>query len=304
MRFQSVGAVAPGFAAIRRRQALFWGLGAMAGAGCGGQSVAATASATTTKLLGEWASDWDARLDPTQFLVSEKLDGVRALWDGAALRFRSGRAIAAPDWFLAELPGQALDGELWLARNSFDRLSGTVRKAQPVDAEWRALRYMVFDAPAPDVSFALRVQRLQTLVQGAQVPWLLAVEQTQAASAHALQLRLRQVAALGGEGLMLHRVDAQWKPGRSEAVRKLKLQPDEEARVVAHIAGKGKLEGQMGALLLEMPGGKRFALGTGFSAADRAHPPAIDTQVTYRYRDRTPQGLPKFASYLRVREAE
>jgi DNA ligase-1 len=163
---------------------------------------------------------------------------------------------------------------------------------------------MVFDAPAPDVSFALRVQRLQTVVQGAQVPWLLAVEQTQAASAHALQLRLRQVAALGGEGLMLHRLDAQWKPGRSEAVRKLKLQPDEEARVVAHIAGKGKLEGQMGALLLEMPGGKRFALGTGFSAADRAHPPAIDTQVTYRYRDRTPQGLPKFASYLRVRDAE
>jgi DNA ligase-1 len=205
---------------------------------------------------------------------------------------------------LAELPGQALDGELWLARNSFDRLSGTVRKTQPVDAEWRALRYMVFDAPAPDVSFALRVQRLQTVVQGAHVPWLLAVEQTQAASAHALQLRLRQVAALGGEGLMLHRLDAQWKPGRSEAVRKLKLQPDEEARVVAHIAGKGKLEGQMGALLLEMPGGKRFALGTGFSAADRAHPPAIDTQVTYRYRDRTPQGLPKFASYLRVRDAE
>jgi DNA ligase-1 len=148
------------------------------------------------------------------------------------------------------------------------------------------------------------VQLLQSVVQRANQPWLVAMEQTRLASSTGLQTRLQQVAALGGEGLVLHRLDAPWQPGRSEAVRKLKLQPDEEARVVAHVAGKGKFDGQMGALLLEMPSGQRFALGTGFSAADRAKPPAIGAQVTYRYRDRTPQGIPKFASYLRVREAE
>lgn len=305
MRFKLLGTAAPSIGdAIDRRQALSWGLGVMAGAGFGAQSVAATESAKSTKPLGEWASDWNPQFDPSLYLVSEKLDGVRAIWDGAALRFRSGRPISAPDWFLAGLPAQALDGELWLERKRFDRLSGTVRKTKPVDAEWRAVRYMVFDAPVPEVPFEARVQRLQTAVQSANQPWLVALEQIRLASAAGLQTRLQQVAALGGEGLVLHRLDAPWQPGRSEAVRKLKLQPDEEARVVAHVAGKGKFEGQMGALLLEMPNGQRFALGTGFSAADRAKPPAIGAQVSYRYRDRTPQGLPKFASYLRVRETE
>ncbi len=305
MRFNILGKVASTTGAtMRRRQALAWGLGVMAGAGFGTQSVAATETAKATKPLGEWASEWDTQLDPSLYLVSEKLDGVRAIWDGAALRFRSGRPIAAPAWFLAGLPAQALDGELWLERKRFDRLSGSVRKAQPVDAEWRALRYMVFDAPAPEMPFEARAQQLQTVVQRANLPWLEALEQARLDSNAAVQTRLQHVAALGGEGLVLHRMDAPWQPGRSEAVRKLKLQPDEEARVVAHVAGKGKFEGLMGALLLEMPGGQRFALGTGFSAADRAKPPPIGAQVTYRYRDRTPQGLPKFASYLRVREAE
>ncbi len=305
MRFNILGKVASTKGAtMRRRQALAWGLGVMAGAGFGTQSVAATETAKATKPLGEWASEWDTQLDPSLYLVSEKLDGVRAIWDGAALRFRSGRPIAAPAWFLAGLPAQALDGELWLERKRFDRLSGSVRKAQPVDAEWRALRYMVFDTPAPEMPFEARAQQLQTVVQRANLPWLEALEQTRLDGNAAVQTRLQHVAALGGEGLVLHRMDAPWQPGRSEAVRKLKLQPDEEARVVAHVAGKGKFEGQMGALLLEMPGGQRFALGTGFSAADRAKPPPIGAQVTYRYRDRTPQGIPKFASYLRVRETE
>ena len=311
MRFNTLGARAltTGLV-VRRRQTLKWGLGALAGLGAGLQSaLAATGaaspeSAKLTKALGEWASNWDDQLDPSLYMVSEKLDGVRAIWDGAALRFRSGRPITAPAWFLAGLPAQALDGELWLERKRFDRLSGTVRKVQPVDAEWRALRYMVFDAPAPDAPFEARVQQLQSVVQRANQAWLVAMEQTRLASSTGLQTRLQQVASLGGEGLVLHRLDAPWQPGRSDAVRKLKLQPDEEARVVAHVAGKGKFEGQMGALLLEMPNGQRFALGTGFSAADRAKPPPIGAQVTYRYRDRTPQGLPKFASYLRVRAAE
>jgi DNA ligase-1 len=60
----------------------------------------------------------------------------------------------------------------------------------------------------------------------------------------------------------------------------------------------------MGALLLEMPSGQRFALGTGFTDAQRASPPALGATVTYAYRDRTPAGLPKFASFLRVMPAE
>ena len=250
------------------------------------------------------ARDWQPSLNPADFLVSEKLDGVRALWNGSTLRFRSGRPIAAPPWFLAGLPQAPLDGELWLGRHSFDALSGVVRKDSPVDAEWRSVRYMVFDLPGRAGGFAERALAIRELLDAQQQPWLQAVAQALVPDAAALQVRLNEVVAGGGEGLVLHRADAPWSPGRSDALRKLKPQPDEEGQVVALIPGRGKYQGRMGALLLQTPQGQRFALGTGFSDALRASPPPVGAVVSYRYRDRTASGLPKFASFMRVRDLE
>lgn len=254
--------------------------------------------------LAEWATPWDKQLDPRAYALSEKLDGVRALWDGKKLRFRSGREIAAPAWFVSALPAEALDGELWMGRGSFDRLSAIVRKTQAVDDEWRAVRYMVFDAPVTGLTFRQRYQRAQDLLSGTEAKWLLVVAQANVLAAHDVPDRLQSVVDQGGEGLVLHHWDALWQPGRSAAVRKLKADPDEEGRVLALVPGKGQFKGQMGGLLLETPDKKRFTLGTGFSQADRRNPPAVGSWVTYRYRDRTPQGIPKFASFLRVRGEE
>jgi DNA ligase-1 len=262
---------------------------------------APTADATTQVML---AKPWLSTLNPADYLVSEKLDGVRALWDGNSLRFRSGRVIAAPGWLLEGLPPVALDGELWMGRHSFDALSGVVRKDSPVDAEWRSVRYMVFDMPQHAGRFAERATQIRELLDAAGQPWLQPVVQNRVADAAGLQIRLNEVVAAGGEGLVMHRADARWSPGRSDVLRKLKPVPDEEARVLAQIPGKGKYQGLMGALLLETPEGKRFALGTGFSDAVRASPPPVGAVVAYRYRDRTASGLPKFASFLRVREVE
>ena len=250
------------------------------------------------------AKHWQAGLAPSDFLVSEKLDGVRAVWDGQVLRFRSGRRIIAPDWFIAALPATPLDGELWLQRGRFDELSGTVRHLVPVDADWRKLHYMIFDLPGEPGSFAERSARVVALVAATGVPWLQAVEHRPGSDRATLQSQLRQLVSEGGEGFMLHRADADWSPGRSDALRKLKLVPDEDARVVSHLPGKGRNAGRLGALLLEMPNGKRFALGTGFTDAQRESPPAVGTFVTYRYRGRTTTGLPRFASFMRQRSAE
>lgn len=250
------------------------------------------------------ARPWQAHLDPVDYLVSEKLDGVRAFWDGRVLRFRSGRRIAAPDWFTAALPATPLDGELWLGRQSFDRLSAIVRRSQPVEAEWRQLRYMIFDLPGQPGLFQERAARVVALMGAGKVSWLQAVEQYRVPDSEALQTQLQTLTEEGGEGLVLHRADANWAPGRSHALRKLKLIPDEEARVVAHQPGKGRHAHRLGALLLEMPNGQRFALGVGLSDALRDRPPPLGAVVTYRYRDRTSSGLPRFASFLRVRGAE
>ena len=248
--------------------------------------------------------NWQSGMHPQGYLVSEKLDGVRALWDGHVLRFRSGRLIAVPQWFVAGFPQTPMDGELWVGRQQFDRLSGTVRKTVPIEQEWRAVRYMVFDAPAQGGKFAIRATELKDSVAHANVPWLIAVEQRRVADPQALAQMLQSTVSGGGEGLMLHHADAVWKSGRSDDLRKLKLVPDEDGIVLAHIAGKGHLEGRMGALLVQTPDGQHFALGSGFTDAQRASPPAVGTLVTYQYRDRTASGLPKFASFLRQREID
>jgi DNA ligase-1 len=252
----------------------------------------------------ELASEWSPGRSPVGFVVSEKLDGVRAVWDGTRLRFRSGRPLAAPDWLLSALPPEPLDGELWLGRGRFDSLSAIVR-SNPADANnWQSVRYMVFDMPEQPGSFAQRYARLQALVAASGQPWLEAITQRHGSDAAALERQLRELTQAGAEGLVLHRWDAPWQPGRSQAVYKFKLQPDAEATVCAHLPGKGKYAGRTGALLVESDQGVRFALGSGLSDAQRADPPPVGAQVTYRYRGLTAAGVPRFATLLRVREAE
>ncbi len=241
-------------------------------------------------------------VDVSRYWVSEKLDGVRAVWDGKTLRFRSGNVVPAPRWFVEALPKQPLDGELWLGRGSFDQLSATVRRQSPDDSEWRRVRYMIFELPNASGSFTERSEQISAVTAAAKLPWLQAVAQFRVADAAALQGKLRDVVRQGGEGLMLHRDDAAYQVGRSDALFKLTPWQDAEARVVAHLPGKGKYAGKLGALRMEMPDGRRFALGSGLSDDLRHNPPPLGTLVTYRYRELTPQGMPRFPRYLRLRD--
>lgn len=244
----------------------------------------------------------DVDVDVTQYWVSEKFDGVRAQWDGHTLRFRGGGRVPAPAWFTANFPDVPLDGELWIGRDAFDALSGTVRKMAPVDAEWRRVRYLVFELPGAQGDFSARVEQMRELVERAAVPWLEAVAQTRIASREDLMQRLDAVVRAGGEGLMLHRADAPYLTGRSDALLKLKPWLDAEAVVVGYVPGKGKYKGMTGALRMEMPDGKRFRLGSGLSDALRRQPPPVGTRITYRYTALTKKGVPRFPRYLRVRE--
>ncbi len=243
----------------------------------------------------------DASVDPALYLVSEKFDGVRAMWDGKELRFRSGRTVAAPAWFIAKLPAEKLDGELWLARGKFDELSGIVRKTEPVDDEWRRIAYLIFELPDAAGTFEQRAADIQSIVRQANWPQLRAVEQYRVADRKELQRKLDAVVKARGEGLMLHLASAPYVTGRSDVLLKLKRLRDTEAVVTGHIPGKGKYAGMLGALEVKAPDGQVFRLGTGFSDAQRQNPPAIGSTVTYTYRDLTKTGLPRFASFLRVR---
>lgn len=248
------------------------------------------------------AQTYRGQVDVSRYLISEKLDGVRALWNGKTLSFRSGKEIQAPRWFLEGLPKQSLDGELWMGRGSFERLSGVVRRDSPDDAEWRQVRYMIFELPGAAGSFRERAEAIQQIVRRANVPWLSEIEQFSLLDRGSLKRSLDQVVGAGGEGLMLHLADASYETGRSEVLLKVKPWQDTEAVVVGYQAGKGRFIGMLGALKVRTPEGREFLLGTGFSDAQRRLPPAIGATVTYRFRNLTGNGLPRFASFLRVRE--
>ena len=260
--------------------------------------VAAGAADAPTLLL---ASVYRPSLDLQDYWVSEKYDGVRGYWDGQRLRTRGGEPITPPAWFTAGWPSTALDGELWVGRGQFAQAQSTVRQISASDDAWRQIRFMVFDLPAHPGSFDARWPALQATVARIRQPWVVAVAQQRVASHDALHALLLRTVRGGGEGLMLHRGASLYRAGRSDDLIKLKTHDDTEARVVAHLPGKGKHTGRLGALLVEMPTGQRFKLGTGLSDAERSAPPAVGSWVTYRFRGTHDSGLPRFASFVRVR---
>ncbi len=240
-------------------------------------------------------------IDVTQYLVSEKYDGVRAVWNGQTLRTRQGRLIHAPAWFTAGFPEMALDGELWIKRGAFDQVSGIVRTKQPDDKKWRQINYLVFELPNAQGDFSARYSNILHAIKKANIKHLKAVKQFKIKSHQQLNQKLKAIVAAGGEGLMLHRADAFYETGRSSALLKLKPYFDAEATVIAHLPGRGKYTGKMGSLLVELADGVQFKLGTGFTDVQRENPPAIGSVVTFAYQQKTKTGKPRFARFLRIR---
>ena len=251
-------------------------------------------------LAGTYRGD----IDVAEYWVSEKLDGVRARWDGTALLSRNGNRFNAPPWFVAAFPPLPLDGELWMGRGTFEAVSGIVRRTRPSADDWRQVRFMVFDLPADPADFSGRLRRLRATFAEVESPYIALIRQFRLADHNELMAELDRVVSTGGEGLMLHRGSARYRAGRTNDLLKVKRHEDAEAVVVGHLPGRGRFTGMLGALLVEMPDGRRFRLGTGFSDAERRQPPPIGATVTYRYYGTTRNGIPRFASFLRVRPAQ
>lgn len=244
---------------------------------------------------------YEPGVDVSQYWVSEKLDGVRGVWDGESLRTRTGLPIAAPDWFTEEWPAFAMDGELWIDRGRFDEVSGIVRSESASDEQWRRVRFMVFDLPHHPGAFTERLEFMQGTLSQHHIAWLQVIPQFRVEDTESLAGALEEITAAGGEGLMLHHQDARYQRGRSDAILKYKKHQDAEARVVGYTPGRGKYRGMVGALIVEDEQGRRFRLGSGLSDALRAEPPSLDSWVTYRYNGVTSSDLPRFARFLRVR---
>jgi DNA ligase-1 len=245
------------------------------------------------------AQSWDSATDLTDWWMSEKLDGVRAYWDGKQLLSRQGNLFHAPDWFLTGLPQVPLDGELWIGRKQFQRTVSIVRRQDKSD-HWKEVRFLVFDAPRCVGGFEARLEFLADALRPKRQPYAGLHEHQRCQGLAQLRQELARVEALGGEGLMLRQPGSSYEVGRSFTLLKIKTFHDAEAVVLAHQPGKGKFKGLLGALAVQLPDGTEFSVGTGFSDAQRAAPPPVGSAVTFRYQELSDGGVPRFPSFVRL----
>jgi len=245
---------------------------------------------------------YEQGIDVSNWLMSEKLDGVRGYWDGRQLLSKNGMPFHPPPDFVRNFPDFAIEGEIWGGRNTFEITIGIVKKQEAHDG-WLELKFAVFDVPAAAGGFEERLKVAKKWFVKHPADHAFVIEHSPVKNNTHLQQELKRVEELGGEGIILRRPGSLYTKGRSGDVLKVKSYADMEAVVIEHIPGQGRNEARMGSLLVELPGSQmRFKIGTGFSDEVRENPPPIGSLITFKYYGFYESGVPKFPSFLRVRE--
>jgi len=234
------------------------------------------------------------------WVVSQKLDGIRAFWDGKKLNTKNGKIINAPKWFVSKLPHFKLDGELWSKKADFENIYSIVMRKKPNES-WQQIKYMIFEAPDAKGNFFKRLEKVRDYINSHKLSHVKIIEQTTLTDAKMLNDLLEDVVQNGDEGLMLKDASREYFSGRSNSILKVKKAHDMEAEVIGYKKGKGKFSGMMGSLQVKLKNGIVFFLGSGFDKSDRKNPPKIGSMVTFKYYSFTKYGKPKFASYIRQR---
>lgn len=236
------------------------------------------------------------------YWVSEKLDGIRGYWNGKQLFTRQGNLISPPQWFTKDWPHMTFDGELWSKRGDFQNIVSCIKRKKIKEFCWKSIKLMVFDMPKIKGTFSDRIKAMTTVLKPSPSPYLEMLSQQRLETKTELYQKLDEIVNNAGEGIMLHHQDATYIFGRNPKLLKLKKYQDAEAKVIKHFLGKGKYQHMLGALLVETEYGLQFKIGTGFSDNQRKDPPPVGSIITFKYIGKTKRGVPRFASFMRIKQ--
>jgi DNA ligase-1 len=255
--------------------------------------------------------------DVVGWSVSEKLDGVRALWCPEREGFfsRSNKPLhVPPSWIeMMQDVGERLDGEFFLDRGEFQACVSAVRKKAPTDADFRGIRYVVFDCITEgnhNKRLAAAIAALLDAdidIKGTGKVWVLKHYTVQ--DMDTIDQMYRTVTKKGGEGLMFRNPAAGYEMKRTGNLLKWKPSIDGTAIVTGMVEGEGKHVGRMGKLVcIDDENGACFGCGTGFSDAERQEwwdggdPKGVS--IRWRAMERTKDGVPRHPVYICINEGD
>ena len=230
------------------------------------------------------------------WVMSEKLDGIRAYWDGENLLTRNGKIIYAPKWFTKDYPNFEIDGELWTKRGNFENISSIVRDKIPSE-DWKQIKHYIFEGPNAKGGLSERLQKVQVLNH----KYIKVIKQIKIKDKNHLKSFLEEIESKNGEGVVIRDPSKLYISKRTSSALKVKSFKDTECEVIGYTKGKRKITGLIGAIKCKLENGIMFKIGSGFSIEERKSPPKIGDIVTFKYKEYTKYRKPRFPIYLRIR---
>ncbi len=230
------------------------------------------------------------------WVMSEKLDGIRAYWDGKHLISRGGKIIHAPKWFTKNYPPFEIDGELWSKRKDFENISSIVRDKTPSE-KWHEIKHYIFEVPNAKGGLFERLAKVKPYENNI----LKIIPQIFIKDKKELKHFLTTIEKKGAEGVVVRDPNALYIGKRTNKALKVKTFLDKECRIIAYNKGHGKYQNMMGSVTCRMDNNITFKIGSGFTIQERKNPPPIGSLITFKFQEFTKYGKPRFPVFLRIR---
>jgi len=240
--------------------------------------------------------------DVTGWLVSEKLNGVRAIWDGEDLYSKNGNRFNAPEWFKKLLPGNVyLEGELYIGLDTLGKTAGTVRKKIPIDSELKLIQYCIFDAPKYDDVYKERLAYCKKIISNSDNVNIIRHKYFRTESQ--LNEFYEDIVSAGGEGIILRNPFSYYELCRSNNYLKCKPKDDDEAKVIGYSQPEGIFRKRVRSIVCKWKG-KVFDIDMKRNIKSKLALPNIGSMITFSYQDICSAGLPLSPLFLSVRDYE
>lgn len=146
--------------------------------------------------------------------MSEKLDGIRAYWNGKELISKNGNKIHAPDWFIKSFPKFKLDGELWTKRDDFENIQSIVLDKKPSE-DWNKITYNIFEVPNQEGDFLKRLEKLKVWLSFNSNKYIKIIPQYKCKNKNHLDLYLEELLNKKAEGIIIKNPNLDYFTGRS-----------------------------------------------------------------------------------------